>query len=443
MFEENWAYRIIVILSLCILLVWTYLTNEETVLNYISGKFIMDTRLVWQIGIFALLSIVLFYLMQSTLDYKSQNDVLKKYLQRLQHELDTEREALKDLKQETNDEVMRLESFVITISDMAKQISSVLETDELLRVILRKAIDLLNSQKCAIFKMDHKTKELIYVDSIGYKKKILEGLKLKADEESGLIGYAASTGLFASKKSMDQDYTKSHILDKDKMQTSFSQPIVHNSSTIAVICVGDASKDLTHEQVMRLLSTLANFGAVALTNTNLVDKLREQSIRDSLTWLYNHQHFQERMNKLLDAAARENEPLGFIMLDIDHFKQLNDTHGHQAGDFVLKNTAKILSSELRGYDIVARYGGEEFVAILPRRNLKQSYDIAERLRSVFEKGRIAFETKNLNITISAGVSAYDPTKKEKAEKGLLIKYADNALYEAKKKGRNQVIMAKT
>ena len=77
MSESNWPYRMIVILSLCILLVWTYLTNEDTLLNYISGKFILDTRLIWQIGIFALLSMVLFYLMQSTLDYKNQNDMFK------------------------------------------------------------------------------------------------------------------------------------------------------------------------------------------------------------------------------------------------------------------------------------------------------------------------------------------------------------------------------
>ena len=76
MFEDNWVYRIIVILALCILLTWTYLTNEETLLNYIGGKFVLDTRLIWQIGIFSLLSIVLFYLMQSTLDFKTQNEIL-------------------------------------------------------------------------------------------------------------------------------------------------------------------------------------------------------------------------------------------------------------------------------------------------------------------------------------------------------------------------------
>jgi diguanylate cyclase (GGDEF)-like protein len=439
MFEENWVYRIIVMLSLCILLTWTYLTNEDTLLNYIGGRFVLDTRLIWQVGIFALLSIVLFYLMQSTLDYKSQNDILKKYLQRLQQELDMEREAIKHLKAESNEELLRLESFIITMSDTAKQISSVLRTDELLRVILRKAIDLLGSQKCAIFKMDEKTKTLLYVDSVGYNKKDIESYSLKADETSGLIGYASEQGIFVSRKTLAQDYTKSHLLDTEKLESNFCQPIVHNSKTLASICVSSVAPELTHEQVMRLLSTLANFGGIALTNTELVDRIREQSVRDSLTWLYNHQYFQNHMDNMLSKAKREKEPLGFIIMDIDHFKKFNDDYGHQAGDFVLKKVAGILTSELRGADIVARYGGEEFVAILPGRDLEGSYKVAERIRQLFENTPFQYDTHNLKITISAGISAYVPSADAGIKKETLIRYADDALYKAKEEGRNRVV----
>ncbi len=441
-FDEKWVYRIIVILSLCILLTWTYLTNEDTLLNYVGGRFILDTRLVWQLGIFSLLSIVLFYLMQSTIDYKVQNEILKKYLQRLQQELDIEREAIKELKTESNEELLRLESFIITMSDTARQISSVLHTDELLRVILRKTVDLLGSRKCAIFKADAATKNLLHIDSRGYKKETIEELSLRADESSGLVGYAAEQGIFISKKTLMDDYAKKHIITRDRLELIFCQPIVHKLKTLAVICVANVSADLTHEQVMRLLSTLANFGAVALTNTELVDRIREQSVRDSLTWLYNHQYFQTCMNDILAAAKREKEPLGFIIMDIDYFKKFNDTYGHQAGDFVLKKSAEILNSELRGSDIVARYGGEEFVAILPKRDLQGAYRIAERIRNVFEKSSFEYEHNNLKITISAGVSAYTPSADTDLEKELLIRYADNALYRAKEQGRNKVIAHK-
>jgi two-component system, cell cycle response regulator len=440
MFEENWAYRIIVILSLCILLAWTYLTNEDTLLNYIGGRFVLDTRLIWQVGIFSLLSIVLFYLMQSTLDYKTQNDILKKYLNRLQQELDVERDAVKSIRSESNEELLRLESFIITISDTARQISSVLRTDELLRVILRKTIDLLGSQKCVIFKVDQNTGKLDYVDSVGYKKELVESYNLSANEKSGLIGYASEQGIFVSRKTISEDYAKRHIMDEDKLKASFCQPIVHNSKTLASICVGNVSQDLTHEHVMRLLSTLANFAGIALTNTELVDRIREQSVRDSLTWLYNHQYFQNYMDNILLSAKREKEPLGFIIMDIDYFKKFNDSYGHQAGDFVLKKSASMLTAEVRGADIVARYGGEEFVAILPGRDIKGAYNIAERIRKLFEATKFSYEGNELNITISAGVSAYEPDKWPDATKEMLIRYADNALYKAKQEGRNKVLV---
>jgi len=438
MFEGNWAYRIIVILSLCILLTWTYLTNEDTLLNYIGGRFVLDTRLIWQVGIFALLSIVLFYLMQSTLDYKAQNGILKKYLKRLQQELDIEREAIKELKTESNEELLRLESFIISISDTAKQISSVLHTDELLRVILRKTVDLLGSDRCAIFKVDHALNELFCIDSAGYRAEET----IKIGEESGLVGYAAQEGVFVSRKTLNQDCAKRHIVDEDTLNVILCQPIVHNNKTLAVISVGSVNTNLTDEQIMRLLSILANFGSVALTNTKLVDRMREQSIRDSLTWLYNHQYFQTHMEGALNSAKKAKEPLSLVMMDIDYFKHFNDTYGHQAGDFVLKKAAAILNSELRGSDIVARYGGEEFVAILPRRTIEEAHSIAERIRKVFAKTRFEFEEKDLNITLSAGVSAFKPSGEEDISKELLIKRADEALYKAKDEGRNRVIVCK-
>jgi diguanylate cyclase (GGDEF)-like protein len=323
---------------------------------------------------------------------------------------------------------------------MAKQISSVLETDELLRVILRKAIDLLGAQKCAIYKYDNDKKELIYVDSIGYKKELIENLKLKSGEEWGIVGYATAVGVFASRFTIYQDYTKRHILDNDKLQVSFCQPIVHNGNTLAVLCVDEIAKDLSHERTARLLSTLANFGGIALTNTKLVDRIREQSIRDSLTWLYNHQYFQDRLDLLLNQAKREKGMLGLIMVDIDHFKHFNDTYGHQVGDFVLKKTADILNSQLRGSDLIARYGGEEFSVVLPGGDIKYSSDVAERIRKVFEKSELEFEGKGLKVTVSCGVCAYSPLIKDDIGKDMLVKYADEALYKAKETGRNRVVI---
>ena len=255
-----------------------------------------------------------------------------------------------------------------------------------------------------------------------------------------MVGYAAEGGIFASRFTIYQDYTKRHILNNDKLQVSFCQPIIHNSNTLAIICVDEVAKDLSHERTVRLLYTLANFGGIALTNTRIVDKIREQSIRDSLTWLYNHQYFQDRLEDLLNQAKVERSALGLIMLDIDHFKHFNDTYGHQAGDFVLKKIAEILNSQLRGNDIIARYGGEEIAVILPGGDKQYSYNIAERLRRIFEESKLKFNGKDLKVTVSCGVSAYSPFTIEDINKNILIKYADEALYKAKETGRNKVVV---
>jgi diguanylate cyclase (GGDEF)-like protein len=440
-FEENWTYRILVIFSLCILLVYVYLTNEDTLLNYISGKFILDTRLIWQIGIFALLSLVLFYLLESTLDYKSQNEVLKEYLRKIQKELESEREALKDLKSASGDKIIKLGSFIVTISDMAKQLNSVLETTPLLKTILAKTAELLGSTKCAIFNLSKDKKNLHLVDAIGYENDKLSNLNLSCDEKSGLLGVCAQEGRFYSRAALSDDYNKRDILKNDKLETQFCQPITYADEILAVISIADAREGISDEYIIGILSTMANLGAVALTNTKLVEKIKDQSIRDSLTGLYNHQYFQESLTKALSNAVTNQKPLGFIIIDLDHFKKLNDTYGHQVGDLGLKKLAHLLKSKARADDITARYGGEEFVFAAPGLNLGETARLAEEIRKEFEDITLEFEDVKTKCTLSAGVSAYSPDETKAVRRNVLIRIADKALYEAKEKGRNRVVIA--
>jgi len=441
-FEKNWAYRIMVILSLCILLVYTYLTNEETFLNYISGKFILDTRLIWQIGIFALLSLVLFYLLESALDYKSQNEVLKEYLRRIQSELDAERDSLKDLKSISGEKIIKLGSFIVTISDMAKELNSVLETAPLLKAILRKTSGLLYSERCAIFTVSKDKKSLHFVDAIGYDKDKLSHLDLSCDEKSGMLGISAGEGKFYSRAILYDDYNRRPILENDKIKLQFCQPIIYGTDVLALICVGQADEGLSDEYVIRILSTMANFGAVALTNTKLVEKIKDQSIRDGLTGLYNHQYFQQRLDEMLSEAISDRQPLGFIMIDLDHFKKLNDTYGHQMGDVCLRKLAHLLKTKAKKDDIIARYGGEEFVCVLSGLNLEGAAKLADEIRDDFKNTVLEFEDVETASTLSAGVSAYQPEKKKGMKKNALIRAADKALYEAKEKGRDGVVIAR-
>ncbi len=170
----------------------------------------------------------------------------------------------------------------------------------------------------------------------------------------------------------------------------------------------------------------------------LKNRIREQSIRDPLTNLYNRRFLNEFMERELALARRNQKPLAVVMLDLDHFKQLNDQFGHQTGDKVIEMVARHLLRQSRRTDILFRYGGEEFLVILPNTTAVQAGHLAENWRLHVEQAQVFAKHQPVNITLSAGVAVYP-------EHGTtafnLIQAADDALYQAKAAGRNQVVMS--
>lgn len=165
-------------------------------------------------------------------------------------------------------------------------------------------------------------------------------------------------------------------------------------------------------------------------------KLEKLAIRDGLTGLYNHHHFREVLRNEYRKAKRHVQPLSCIMLDLDHFKSVNDTHGHQFGDLVLEQSANILRRLVRDTDFVARYGGEEFFIILPNTTMKGAFILAERIRNAFSNN--IFKKRNIaqTVTVSIGISASSDDNVI-SDEGLIAN-ADKALYRAKWRGRNNV-----
>jgi two-component system cell cycle response regulator len=163
----------------------------------------------------------------------------------------------------------------------------------------------------------------------------------------------------------------------------------------------------------------------------LNQKLQSLAVTDGLTGLHNHRAFQDYLEEQFQTAMRNKQPLALILMDVDHFKQYNDTYGHQAGDEVLRQVAQILQANVREGDFVARYGGEEFVVVLPRADSESAVAVAERLRRAVESA----EWHLRPITGSFGVACIRPDMETRQE---LIEAADQALYQAKKNGRNRV-----
>ncbi|MDX2493374.1 MAG: GGDEF domain-containing protein [Desulfuromusa sp.] len=176
-----------------------------------------------------------------------------------------------------------------------------------------------------------------------------------------------------------------------------------------------------------------------LKDANL--RLKDLAYTDALTGLYNHRYFQDNLSSELSRASRYNSSLSLIIFDIDHFKRVNDTYGHPAGDQVLKEISKAVKKTVRPSDIVARYGGEEFAVILPETDITGVKVFAGRLRRCVEGVITAADEQQIMVTISVGGTTFSPEQPE-TSKDTLIQTADRGLYMSKENGRNQVtIMA--
>ena len=165
------------------------------------------------------------------------------------------------------------------------------------------------------------------------------------------------------------------------------------------------------------------------------------SITDALTELHNRYYFNEHFKIEYKRAFREKSECSLIMLDIDHFKNVNDTYGHPAGDICLKYVANCIKHHAaRDSDICCRYGGEEFVIILPSTPLASAYDLAEDIRKTIKKEAVKWNTQEISLSASFGVSSVIPINMDKKHRQYLINQADQALYEAKGQGRDRVVM---
>lgn len=194
----------------------------------------------------------------------------------------------------------------------------------------------------------------------------------------------------------------------------------------------------THTKRQRI-HTIIDSLSLSLANLKLRSTLKQQSIRDPLTGMYNRRYMEETLEREVLRAARNNESVGVIMLDIDHFKRFNDTFGHQAGDILLQSLGHLFLTHIRGEDVPCRYGGEEFILLLPGSSLEKTRLRAEELREKVHFMNVTFQGQSLGtISLSFGVSVFPD---HGSTPDALVQAADQALYRAKTEGRDRVVLA--
>jgi len=213
-------------------------------------------------------------------------------------------------------------------------------------------------------------------------------------------------------------------------------PLIVREQIIGLLAIDSIEPDHFRDDDLKMAVAFADQVAIALENARLFEEAQNMALTDSLTGLYNRRGLFEIGNLEFSRSRRSKRPFSVVMVDIDHFKRVNDLYGHAIGDQALQGLAGHLRSITRDFDIVGRYGGEEFVLLLSETNLESASGVAERLREVVEKMPIQTDVGGLRMTISLGVTEYASANTPSLE--TLIARADKALYLAKEKGRNRV-----
>ena len=202
----------------------------------------------------------------------------------------------------------------------------------------------------------------------------------------------------------------------------------------AIVTLAADDPDLYSDYETEVAFTFCNQAGVALANARLFREIERMATIDVLTGAYNRRQFFASASKQLEHARRLSHPLSVIMTDVDHFKKFNDNFGHATGDEVLRHVSALCTTAVGEQGTLGRYGGEEFAVCLPRMDLEQATEVAEKIRSVVESSVVEDQGRQLSVTLSLGVAQLLPGESLDDVLGR----ADEALYEAKEKGRNRV-----
>ena len=267
---------------------------------------------------------------------------------------------------------------------------------------------------------------------------VLEGVEF----EDGMSLVACSVRHASSLPGRDLDLAKAVVFDEAMRVKGLASlkvlPLKTGDQVLGTLVLGARRRGAYDSEHVRQLEFVAMQAAEAILRARLFEETERLATTDGLTGLLTHRAFQARLDEHVAAAVRYSKKLSFLLTDVDHFKKVNDTYGHPAGDEVLRGVARILAREARSTDLVARYGGEEFAIVMPETDAAGAAVIAERIREKVAAASFSTGSGTLRATISIGVATIPDDAKAKAR---LVELADAALYRAKRGGRNRTVAA--
>ncbi len=323
---------------------------------------------------------------------------------------------------------------IAALNDIAVRITSMQSLRDLLDEIMRRGVLLTGAQAAVIAfynEAEHRFDEWI---TQGLSNPFVKNIR-------SLSGGVAEMTFGSGRPIQANDRPETaHKLERqfhdEGIRSLVCLPLTSHANRLGVIYFFQKDRDHFPADEIDILTTFAHLAAGAIENARLQEKTLNLAVTDKLTGLRNRRYFDQRLNEEIHHAGRQQTPLSLLMLDIDDFKLVNDTHGHVVGDRVLQNLGRILTGQLWQVDVASRYGGEEFAVILPQTDTAAAEKVAERIRARVAELRVPLPEKGeIGVTISIGVAAF-PLCGDSAEG--LTEHADEALYEAKRAGKNCV-----
>jgi diguanylate cyclase (GGDEF)-like protein len=330
---------------------------------------------------------------------------------------------------------------VTVLHELGKALTSTLELDQVLRTIMEKIDEFLRPDTWSLLLVDELRQELYFEIAIGAGSEVLKDIRIKMGQ--GLAGWVAKSGETVAVPDVSKDTRFfAQVDEKTKMETQsiVAVPVKFRDHCLGVIelinCVG---ADGFGARDKALLEALADYAAIAIENARHVQRIHELTITDDCTNLYNARHLNFMLDTEIYRSQRYGYQFSLIFIDLDHFKNINDTHGHLTGSKLLGEIGQMIKSYCRLIDFAFRYGGDEFVLLLPQTSKENAFIVARRLHRIIRESAWLKDTHvDIHITASVGVASYPTDSNNKAG---LLHLADEAMYLVKNTTRDSVAAA--
>lgn len=336
------------------------------------------------------------------------------------------------------DEATRLRLEMNALVDIGKALTSTLDLPEVLRLIMQKVSELLQPKTWSLLLVDDHSQELYFEIVVSPAAEQLKSIRLKIGE--GIAGWVAKNGEPLLIPDVNKDPRFAPKVDEAvsfKTRSIVCVPLKFKNKVTGVIelinSIGESTFD---ESDLELLSVVADYAAIGIENARNFTRIQQLVITDELTGLYNAAYLLDFLDYELSRAKRYDTEVSVIFIDLDHFKDVNDTHGHLVGSRLLSEVGHLIHEHIRKSDMAARYGGDEFVIVLPNTPKPGAYTLAKNLRDRLRSTDfLTGSGLNLRITASLGLASY-PTDAD--TKLALVRLADKAMYAAKDASRDTV-----